>query len=95
VTATWTVDDTIATLMGRLVNLEELVRWLSLAYGENEPVFSGADGYGTQNGLPLGSAPQMHTLWHQVTGTVHADGTWDDKTRTQCDHCGQWSVSGA
>lgn len=87
------VDATVASLMGRLVVLEELVRWLSLPYGVNEPVFAGADGQGLVNGTPAGQAGQMHTLWHQVTGTDHTDGPRDDTRWEQCPACKQWAIN--
>lgn len=84
-------DATTALLMGRIAVLEELVRWLSLTYGDNEPIFAGADGYGTRDGLPLGSAPQMHTLWHQVVGRVHTEGPTENSRWSQCPECGHWA----
>lgn len=81
-----------AFLMGRIAVLEELARWLSLPYGDNEPVFSGADGQRTLDGIPAGNAAQLHTLWHQVVGREHTDGPRQDSRWDQCDHCGHWSV---
>jgi len=83
------VDGTIALLMGRIAVLEELVRWLSLGYDVNEPVFAGADGQGSANGQPLGSAPQLHTLWHQVVGREHVEPAVD-RQMISCPTCGHW-----
>ena len=100
-----TVDVTTALLVGRIAVMEELIRWLSLPFGDNEPVFAGADGRASVNGQPLGHAAQMHTLWHQVMGTQHvepevyitvnADGTptpVDSRTWVQCPTCNGWHV---
>jgi hypothetical protein len=84
------VDATTALLMGRIAVLEELVRWLSLPFGENEPVFAGADGQGTLDGRPLGQAPQMHELWHQVTGREHVDPTVERRYFKAC--CGHFHI---
>lgn len=100
------VDITTALLVGRITVLEELVRWLSLPLGDNEPVFAGADGRATANGQPLGHAPQMHTLWHQVMGTEHEEPevvmVWDQaggmmspvdtRAWVQCECCKRWNV---
>lgn len=87
------VDDTTAVLMGRIIILEELARWLSLTFlPENEPIFAGATGEGTMNGQPLGQAPQLHALWHQVTGTAHTDGPRSDAVWVPCPECGHYSV---
>jgi hypothetical protein len=89
-----TVDRTVALLMGRIDVLEQLVRWLSLPLGDNEPIFAGATGEGTLNGLPLGAAPQLHALWHQVTDRDHdAEGESLARTWAKCETCGMWSVT--
>jgi len=98
------VDATVALLMGRITVLEELVRWLSLPYGDGEPVFAGAvalpvgDGrgnmlgysvYGTPDGQQSAQAAVMHTLWHQVVGREHVDPV-ADRVMIQCEACGLW-----
>ena len=95
------VDATTALLMGRITVLEELVRWLSLTWGDNEPVFAGATPYGvdvggatvpvygTVDGQQSGHAAMLHTLWHQVTEREHLD-PGVDRAMIQCHECGLW-----
>ena len=99
------VDVTTALLVGRLTMQEELIRWLSLPLGDNEPVFAGADGRATVNGQPLGHAEQMHRLWHQVMGTEHIEPDTllvlnplgepvplDTRSLVQCPCCKRWNI---
>lgn len=92
------VDATTALLVSRNLLLEELVRWLSIPYGDNEPTFAGADGRGTIRAgadgemvrdEPSAHAQVLHTLWHQATGREHVPQEVD-RMMLQCDHCGAW-----
>ena len=81
--------DVLSRALWRQTELEELVRHLALPYGDNEPVFAGADGRGTWDGEPLETARRLRELFRElVPGKVPAgvDQAW-----TQCAACGQWS----
>lgn len=80
--------DTTAAL-ARVAELEALVRHLALTYGDAEPVFAGADGRGTIDGVPLATAAGLQALYRQVVGErLPADVAlvW-----VRCTACGQWS----
>ncbi len=69
--------------------LEALVRHLALTYGDNEPVFAGADGRGTVDGQPLELAARLRDLYRDlVPGKVPAGA---ELAWVECSACGQWS----
>jgi hypothetical protein len=73
----------------RQASLEDLVRWLSLGFGdETEPIFA----VGSHVNEPLGASvnESMRDLWREVMGRSGEpmSGEWE-----QCAYCGTWHVN--
>lgn len=81
--------DVLGRALARQVELEALVRHLALPYGDNEPVFAGADGAGTRDGEPLEAARRLRELYLELVPAKLPAGT--DLAWTHCPACGQWS----
>lgn len=83
--------DVLARALYRQVELEGLIRHLARPYGENEPVFAGADGLGTADGQPLEGARRMRELYREVVPGEHrpadAGARWE-----RCPTCEAWGV---
>jgi hypothetical protein len=66
------------------VELEELVKWLALPYGENQPIFATS----LPDGRILETGVKMMALYRHVVGSKQwVRGTW-----VQCQHCSQMYV---
>jgi hypothetical protein len=71
------------------LELEELIRWLALPYGDNEPIFA----YSNWDGTPIDSGARLRAVWHRVVGDtskLNEHGTW-----VRCPHCGSYQVHSA
>lgn len=74
----------------RTLRLEALVRWLALPYGGMEPIFAGADGWGTADGQPLPGAVELRDTYRQVLGEGEpVEGV----ERVRCEACGLWHTA--
>lgn len=70
--------------------LVALVQWLALSYGTNEPVFAGADGLGTVDGVPAANAEELRAAYRAVVGVneePRAGDRWE-----KCAGCGHWGL---
>ena len=52
----------ITDLMREIEELEDLILWLALAYGDNDPIFAYQDPYGA----PLPENERLDSIWHRV-----------------------------
>ena len=68
-----------------LVDLADLVRWLSLPYGENSPQFATAD----WTGAPLEDGKRLKAVYENVMGPKEPapHTAW-----TQCPTCSTWQT---
>jgi hypothetical protein len=69
----------------KIIELEELIRWLALPYNGAEPIFA----HSNWDGTPIDSGARLTRTWRRVVGpgTVGLGGTW-----VRCPHCGVYSV---
>ena len=69
----------------KIIDLEELIRWLALPYNGAEPIFA----HSNWDGTPIDSGERLTRTWRRVVGpgTVGLGGTW-----VRCPHCGVYSV---
>jgi hypothetical protein len=59
--------------VGLIVELETLIKWLSVTYGENDPVWMFEDPYGQ----PLDANRALHRTWMRVVRGVDVDAESD------------------
>ncbi len=68
-----------------VADLADLIEWLAMPYGDNEPVFATA----LPDGRPLDAGIRLQRIWRAVMGEGRrSDGAW-----VMCDACGRpWYV---
>ena len=79
------VDTEMDEAAVKIIELEELIRWLALPYNGAEPIFA----HSNWDGTPIDSGARLTRTWRRVVGpgTVGLGGTW-----VRCPHCGVFSV---
>jgi hypothetical protein len=79
------VTTTLQVSVRMIRDLEDLVRWLAIPYGDNSPQFAVAD----WTGAPLDDGKRLSALYQEVVGEtrppVHT--AW-----TQCPTCSMWQT---
>ena len=77
-------DDLLDWQGERIEDLELLVRWLAMPYGDNSPAFATE----LPNGDPLESGAKLQALYGEIVGEkIPPRGVW-----FQCETCSMWQI---
>ena len=79
------VTEEFVRMNQRMIDLEDVVKWLALPYGDNSPQFATA----TWEGAPLEDGRRLAAVYESVVGETRppVPTAW-----TQCPTCGMWQT---